>query len=517
MENCYFGIRNGGCGDFIMFFFMGIHLSKKNIYDKIFLLIETVHSYNLYCTYFKKFKIPDNLFILSTFDNEISYLKYKYYFDKFEKFDQTKNEIQKIDNNYYFTFSPYQFRILDTFSYFTKIFSIHNINFNNLYNIELNLNNEDYNLNYQYYNTVINKIGKNYICIFDDPLRLNSIFSFKYYKKIFNKNNYPVIYFNEQYNCILYNDKNYYTISNILGENKLLYHYHDIVCNSKEVHFTNSFNVCYFKFIFSILKEKFKNVIKYIYPRLTFGINHNLNNINIDINKIDTLELLDFENFKIICPINFFSLNNSFYEITNYKTQIYNDFFIPQSGQLIKYNNNIFFEKANNFINVIKKDNYYFNINYFNKFIINANVLNILGIVDYNDMIKIINVIIIDLNNNNIKLYGSDQYTNVILLDETENNINNILNIYLKNKDKYLNFVFLKSDIPFYLIINERELDNDYNIISNNDIINNYNQKYINFLNILMENRDIGYIFPYVNDSEFDLWSWYHYNLTITD
>jgi hypothetical protein len=198
---------------------------------------------------------------------------------------------------------------------------------------------------------------------------------------------------------------------------------------------------------------------------------------------INFLENKYFYNFKFICPINYFLFNNSILDKgVIYKNRIeflMGDVLTTISGEIVNYDSKKHFEQSNKFINVIKKDNYYYNINYFNKFLIGAlQSINILGIVDYNDILKKINPIMINLNENNIKhLWGEINDININFFENIESieEINNKLSLFLKEKDEYLNFIFLKSDIPFYFIINERELDNDYNIISNNDIITNYN------------------------------------------
>jgi len=420
-----------------------------------------------------------------------------------------------IDNNYYYFISDYT--KLNSDSLYNSSFIANNINLNELYNININLSEEDYILNNDYYNRIISKIGKDYICIFDDSIRLNSLFSFKYYNKIFNPNNYSILYFNESYPCNRQN--NFYFINEILGDYKNLYYYHDIISNSKEVHFSNSFPINYFRFMFNILKDKFKDVKKYVYPRYISGINYNINNkFDININSINTEELGDFNNFKFVCPINFFLFNNcilnEIYDNKKYnKISIMIDPFTILSGDIIIYNENLHFQKSNKFINVIKKNKYYHNINYFNKFLINLHSINILGIADYNDIKKKLNPIMINLNENKIfHLWGHFEEIKINFFEDY-NKINEILSLFLKNSDEYLNFIFLKSNIPFYLIINERELDNNYNIISNNDIITNYNENYAKLINLLMENKNIGYIFPYINDSEFELYGWYLSNL----
>ena len=435
MENCYFLKGTGGCGDYINFFFLGLLLSKKNLYNNIFILLPGVHCMGLYNSYFNKFYIPNNLFILSDGDNELSYLNYKYYFDKFNRYDDYNINIQKIDNNFYYTNTIFFF--FNNASYFTKMMDLHNIKLNELYNLNLNFSNELNSINNEYYNKVLLNIGNNYICVFDDNLRYNSLFSFKYYNTIFNPNNYPVLFFNEIFLCN--RQSNFYFINEILGGIKDLTYYHDIISNAKEVHFSNSFPVCYFKYIFEIFKDKFNNVLKYIYPRHISGINSNLDSkYNLSINKINTMELIDFNNFKFICPINFFSYNNCILDkpfspfTIQYKSiSIQSDTLTSLSGDIIILNSKPHFEKANKFINVIKKENYYHNINYFNKFIINLHSINILGIADHNDIIKKLNPITINLNENKIGHLWNEFNEIKINLFEDFNNINNSLSIFL--------------------------------------------------------------------------------------
>jgi hypothetical protein len=225
---------------------------KKYIYSKIILYISMDTCYGLYLNYFKKFIIPENLIILSNDHNhnELYNLEYLKYFENLGFQPNDNGKLININNNFYYSRSLVEFTEIENNIDINKL-KILNINLNDLYKIELNFSSEDNKINNEFYNKVIEKVGRNYICIFDDYARYNSVFSFKYYNNIFNPNNYPVIYFNENYKCN-YHD-NFYYIKEILGDYKQLCYYHDIISNTYEVHFSNSFPVCYFNYIFEIL------------------------------------------------------------------------------------------------------------------------------------------------------------------------------------------------------------------------------------------------------------------------
>ena len=417
---------------------------------------------------------------------------------------------QLIENNYYFN---YIHRINNMDNGVIYDLYINNFKFLNIKKNDMNFisfNNNLLNCNINNLNKVINRVGNNYICIFHEDHRFNGIYSFKYYNSEFNKNNYPLIFFN---NIDKFIRGDNLLITEILGSYNPLYEYHDIVANAQEIHCVNSFVACYFNTLFDILPEKFKNVRKYMYHRSIYT-NKLLKNNHIQNNHIRNMIGCDtqFYNFKLILPINYFNNNYDFnYIFKNNHDNNYYKPYIPKENVILydfidtnKYGNNMFTD--NSFC--ILKNSY--NTNYYNKFLININSLNVLGILDINAIKKKPNFIIIDLIENMIKEYGRLGRLKKI---ENINNINDYLIIFLEDPNEYINVIFIKNNKPFYIIVNERQIDNDFNIISDDNIIDDYDIDYCKIITTLNENQKISYIFPFTKDDQFFKWEWFYYNL----
>jgi hypothetical protein len=345
-----------------------------------------------------------------------------------------------------------------------------NIKKSDIANIKINLTTEMNELNRVYYNKVIERVGKDYICIFNCPERYQDLASFKLYKKEFNKNNYPVIYFMSNYN-----EDDKLLIKDILGDTKDIIYYHDIVANSKEVHFIGSYPSCYFSLICTIIPEYFKNVEKYCYNRYLYFVNNDANRFNIKYNNITEHQLY---NFKYIIHQNDFSHDKKYnypnMKILDHQIYIYND-------KINIFNNMVVDIDNNNTLMYFKKN--LFNFGYSNK-------TPITSVTDY---IREKNIILIDLdlskiNNNNV--------SNIL----KNKNLYTLLLQYI-NKNK-VNIIVIKYYKPFYFIFNEREIDDNFNCISEDNIIQNYDQEYIIFYDKLMNMDIVDYIYSCTNEED---------------
>lgn len=486
------------CGDsmscFINCLILMINLSKK--YEYIYIYFNSVHFENA-CIYSKNFlKNIFNIRIINDNNLNIYHHDFKSYLNNLSNIDN--KQIYEINNNYYYNYydivdKPFNFNqkycIKD---FYTNSFYINNIKKSDLYNISYIFDNEEILLNKIYYEKIINHLGKDYILIFNSAIHRNQdIFSFKFYHSEFNKNNYPLLYFTEfeKNNGEIY-------IKDILGEEKLLFYYFDIISNAKEIHFVNSFPANLYHYLFEIFKENFKNVEKFIYPNNVRGYNYNSDKNNITINNIFSHELIKFHNMNFVCPITYFSYNEKIimdYNINSYNISYY-------SGDHIKIDKHIFkklsiFSTFKNLSDLEKPI-----MLYLNKYIINLCYLNQLGVCYYNDIIKNNNFIKINIDNNTI-----NENFNILNLDKD-------LDYFLKDTTINNNFIFLKSSKPFYLKINERELDDNYIVLSDNNIIINNNYNFIKLINTLLDNKKINYIFPYMDDTQLLYYEWIYFN-----
>jgi hypothetical protein len=498
LNNCLFVYCENNLSSFIDCLVILIHLSKK--YEKIFLLLDN-NKFDLFKLYSINFlKTINNIILLSknneyldSYDFNLNEYNLNFYFNNLYNIDN-KN-IYNIENNFYYLYkrNEEEYNNMSDINFYKKSLLINNINISDLYNISYILSDEEYNLNKIYYEKLINIVGKEYILVFNNSLdNYQDIFSLKYYNSEFNKNNYKIIYFKDIERC---NEEIY--IKNIIGDEKILSYYFDIISNAKEVHFINSFPANFYKYIFEIFKDYFKNVKKYIYPLYTRGYNNNIDKLNININNINSEELIKFHNMNFICPIIYFSFDDNI--LLNKNMNSYK--FSLNSGNNIKFDKHIF-KKINLFSDLTNLSNQDQNIlNYLNKYIINLCCLNQMGVCSYNNIIKKLNIINIDLDNNKINN------------DYEIKNLNNDIELFLKDELIFTNFIYLKSiKNLFYLNIDNRELDNDYNIISNNNIINNNNYYYIKLINDLINNNKINYIFPYNNDDQKIHYDWLFFN-----
>ena len=236
------------------------------------------------------------------FTNYDTFYKYKKYFDVFS---QSHNflELIKIDSNTYYLF-VYDVHNLKTKCYFIHELNLFNIKIDDLFKIDFFLPENDRNLNDEYYFKVCDKIGYNYIVVFNEIHRYHNIFALRQYSKEFNPENLNIIYFTDQIN---YKDNEYY-IKDILGECKDIYYYNRIVENSRAIFCIVSYPAIYFNFIMNNInyKERFNNVQKNIYSRRFLGRNisqsYHINNIN----DIDDVNLILFPNFNAYYPLFFF-------------------------------------------------------------------------------------------------------------------------------------------------------------------------------------------------------------------
>jgi hypothetical protein len=504
INNSLFILAEGGIGDFFICGIAALNISKKKIYNNIYIYYTNVHYFTM-IDYLKSFLysnenniilVPLKSFNTKKFDDNF----YDNYLNNFNN-NVDWSIINKIDNNYYTVF----IQLLGKTDYFNNFFILNDIKFNDIFKINQSLNNEDIDKNILFYNKVLNNVGKDYICIFNCQERHEDIFSFKFYKNNFNKNNYPVIYFNNSEPIF-----NNLQIRNILGSEYPLYYYHYIIANAKEVHFVNSFPSCYFWIIFEIYKELFSNVKKYIYPRFYKGYNYSDNIFELDIKNINTMCIRQFHNMTFICPINHFFLKDLLPKnlIQKYMSNILCDglysFGYPKINGEKKIINNIF-KILNKAYDVYDEEDLKI-IKYYNKLIINFHEMNIIGIFSFNDLKKNINNIFINLINNTI---------NDIIFD----NINNLYDIIEKilNKDSnYINIIYIKSLEKPYITIKARELNNNYEIISSNDIIEDYDINFAKFIYNLHDNSYIDYIHIYNNDEDYNHYNWCMYNFLLS-
>lgn len=469
----------GGCGDFLYFVVIAILISNK--YKNIYIYYGCIH-FNLMIDIIKIFinsnKI-NNIILISnpefTKDNTLYNLK-----EYFNIFSQNHNflELINIDTNTYYSF-VYDTKNFETKCYFIYALKLFNLKINDLYIIDFFLSEEERLLNDKYYLEVLDKIGNNYIVIFNSPIyRYQDIFSFRQYPKEFNPENLKIIYFTDQFK---YNT-NEYNIKDILGEYKNIYLYGRIVENARSSNFINSFPAIYFNLIMNNInyKERFNNVSKNIYSRRFIGRNINSYDIN-SWNEIDDHNLILFSNFNAYYPIFFFRNIecNSIY---------YNDqgcALLNGAGSIINIDNNKFIDPYN------QEDKS--NLHYFTKILQNNITSNKYGLSIYDNRFKNKHYININLKEKTIE---NNYIENLYYLNYEENQ--SIINLYLK--ENHLNILLVKFDTLYYIWCKKREID------SNNDIsysdIENSPKIYLKIIEHFINNKWIDYIFPYRYDED---------------
>jgi len=479
IQNSLFMNIPGGCGDFLYFIVIAILISNR--YEKIYIYYGCDH-FNSMMDIIKIFinsnKI-NNIILISnpkiTNDNTLYNLK-----EYFDIFSQNHNflELINIDTNTYYSFI-YDTKNIETKCYFIHVLKLFNLRIDDLYIIDFFLSEEERLLNDKYYFEVLDKIGNDYIVIFNSPVdRYQDIFSFRQYPKEFNPENLKIIYFTDQFK---YN-KNEYNIKDILGEYKSIYLYGRIVENARSSNFINSFPAIYFNLLMNNVnyKERFNNVSKNIYSRRFIGRNINSYDIN-NWNEIDDHNLILFSNFNAYYPI-FFFRNRDFNSI------YYNDqgcALLNGAGPIINIDNNKFINPYN------EEDR--LNLNYFTKILQNNITSNKYGLSIYDNRFKNKHYVNINLKEKTIE---NNYIENLYNLNHIESQ--NIINLYLK--ENYLNILLVKFDTLYYIWIKKREIDNN-NDISYSDIENSP-KIYLKIIEHFINNKWIDYIFPYRHDED---------------
>jgi hypothetical protein len=472
IKNSFFIASGGGMGDF--FFYCIVCILVCDRYENVYIYYDKVH-FNSMVIYLNKFincNNKKNIILLNNLSNN-EYLEHFKIMDNF----YGSRELNIFNTNTYFS----DYCDLNKFNQeclYINLLNILNLKVNDLFTIKYYLNDEEINQNNIYYEHLVNKIGYDYIVIFNQPVhRYHDIFTIRNYENEFNKNKYKVIYFSEQFT----NDK--ITIQNILGEYKPLYLYHKIIEKAKSIHCIDSFPSQYFNIELNNIynKDKYSNLDKNIYSRKLTGVNLNHNSYIVNSFKDykDSISRL-YNNFTAYYPLYFFR----FYD---YPTKYYNDngcSILACSGNRNIINDNIFIEHTNDL------DKRY--LKFFNKILQQNIVCNKLGIF-YNENKSKYNFIDIKLNEQTI---NNDYIENLNNLSHSENHtiINKYLNI------QYINILLIKFNSIYYIQSNPRIL-NDNNEIIYNEIITP-SEESLNLVTHSVNNQYVDYIFPYRNDED---------------
>jgi hypothetical protein len=469
-----------GCGDFLYYVVIAILLSKK--YKNIYIYYCAVHFHSMLdiLNIFINSNKINNIILLSNpeFKKDDTIYKYKKYFDIFSE-NYNFLELINLNTNTYYSY-VYDTNKYETECYFLYVLKLFNLSIYDLFKIDFFLSDEHRLLNDKYYFDVLNKIGNEYIVVFNDPIyRYHDIFSIRQYQKEFNPENLKIIYFTDQFKYNI----NEYNIKDILGEIKSLYFYNRIIENAKSVHFINSYAVQYFNLIMNNVnyKERFNNVQKNIYSRRFIGRNINHYDIN-NFNDIDDNNLKLFSNFNVYYPLFFFR------NIYDLKPIYYNDngcSLLHNSGEIINIDNN-------KFINPVKDEDRIY-LHYFTKILQNNITSNKYGISIYDNRFRNKHYVNIDLKEKTIE---NNYIENLYELNHEENQ--NIINQYLK--ENHLNIVLVKFDTIYYIWCKKRELNENNEIIGMD--IENAPIVYLKIVEHFIINKMIDYIFPYRNEED---------------
>jgi hypothetical protein len=441
-NSLFIDVEEKGIGDYLYCIILAINVHKR--YENIYVYYGAIHYYGLDYVIKKLIKCNNcnNIITIPNpkWSNDNSLEKYQKYFNNYSNY----KFFQTIDSNDYLA-------LIACHDFYEDSIKILNLKYNNYFdNIKYFLNEEDKRINNLFYNKLIESVGNDYIVVFMDSTRLNDVFTIRDYKSDFNKENYKIVYFSNQYN-----EENKIMIKNILGGQQHLYYYHKIVENAKSVHFINSYPAHYFNMVFNINKTKYKNIDKNVYTRGLFGgINDKSDNIHINNMYDNGLKI--FNIFNAYYPLLFFK--NIELE-SKYSTIVGENVLAGALQDNITINNNLFIKKTSD--NSILMN--------LQKILQNNIIINETGLSIIKDNFDNLNFIDIDINSENIE-------------------INNLSN-------NNLNIVLLKFHSTYYMKLGERIFDDNNNIISCN--IENANIDQLKKLELLVNNNDIDYIFPY--------------------
>jgi len=452
IQNSFFlNLNNSGMGDYFFYFFLAIYLSKTNKYENIYVYFASIHFFGVNKDYINKILTDNNINNIIKIGNPIYdetklFNQYKKYYDNFNK-DYDWLKCNTIDTNDYFI--HLHFNITNIYYDILKLF---NINVKNYYNISYNLTDNENSENQAYYEKLINRVGNDYIIIFNCEERCQNIFRIKNYPFDTNKNNYKIIYVNAQSNS------EHLSFKDIFGCIESLSKYLTIIQNAKECHFVDSFPLHYFNFIFINKYEQFKNVKKYVYSRCNYL------NCNINMNILNNYLINVFYLFNIIYKINYL----------NYSDKI--------NASLDDY---MFFRNSRvEFVNG-------------QRMIVKNNIENLEDVKKYFKIMQNYTC-----NDTPIVLYEKKQINIIELSIDDKNNFESIIDNNYKDRENFLNILFIKFNNNYYTTIKPREINENYEVISGPEIIETISYDELKFINNLITNIKIDYIMTYKLDED---------------